>query len=469
MAVEWPDFSQATITDATTFDALKRAYAERCAAASAGVGYAVAHDAEFWGADVTPDLDRLTQFRRALQALAPKFVRLEDERYQWQAWSRFPIAYAGTDLMKGEHSLAILPAPGTPEGDSARLEEYRRFLANCAWWLKRFRYVYVGDQSFYTRQAEARGNKYIQDYPWWDEYRHEESGEEPETYMASPEISATGTRYPPKASGYMIRCYHWDSETWDDSFEGKKTGWKYDTYHYQWREVNATAYSGLVVRNFSGLPGALILVPCYERSTRGEHPSRSVETDFIDTVMPTSFFSDDGDRMAETVVDTDTREEKHGDAWLETYRSVFRGRQWYEQLSESSAAIRHEGAQDWTKTVWSLDGSRHLDETGADTSTNWYNYTLWERSETYVNDFDGFGEWELGQPVEGGIVPAHGLMVAIPEREDIPLPDVWDLTCFRKWRRELHPRDHDDDVHYTAYLRIAPILDFNSSYLYQDT
>ena len=36
MALEWPDFQQATITDAKTFDALKRAVAERCAAAAAG-------------------------------------------------------------------------------------------------------------------------------------------------------------------------------------------------------------------------------------------------------------------------------------------------------------------------------------------------------------------------------------------------------------------------------------------------
>ena len=112
MALEWPDFTQATITDAETFDALKRAYAERCAAASAGAGHAVPDDAEYWGADVTPDLDRLVSLRNAIRSLAPKFVRLEDERYRWKSWVNFPIAYTGADLMKGEHSLAILPAPG---------------------------------------------------------------------------------------------------------------------------------------------------------------------------------------------------------------------------------------------------------------------------------------------------------------------------------------------------------------------
>ena len=70
-------------------------------------------------------------------------------------------------------------------------------------------------------------------------------------------------------------------------------------------------------------------------------------------------------------------------------------------------------------------------------------------------------------PVAGGVVPAHDRLVAIPERTEIPFPDVWNLTGFRRWRLGLHPRDRDDSVHYTAYLRIAPILDFNPSYLYQ--
>ena len=468
MALEWPDFSQATITDARFIEALKFAYAERYAAAAARSGFYVQYPwTGFWEA-ATPDLDAPDRLRLALRSLAPNFVRLEDERYPLSAWSRFPIAYTGNDLMKGEHSLAILPSPGTPEGDSARLDEYRRFLENCAWWLRQFRYVDVASQSFYTRQAVADGYKSIWDYPWWNEYRHEESGEEPETYMTSPEISGTGSYSPPNASRYMIHCYHWDSDRWEDTFGGRNTGWQYDTDHYQWREVEATAYSGLVVRNFSGLPASIILVPCYEHATRGTYPERRIETDFIDSVMPTSFFNDDGDRMAETVTDTETHEERHGDAWLETYRSVFSGRQWHEQLSDSSAAIRHEGTRTTTKTVWSPDGSRHLDETTTKTSTNWYNYTVWERSETRIEDFDGFGEWELGVQVPGGIVPAHGRTVAIPERDDIPLPDAWDLTGYRRWRLGLHPRDHDDDVHYTAYLRISPILDFNSSYQYQD-
>ena len=83
MAVGWPDFSQATITDAATFDALKRAYAERCAAACAGTGHAVYHDAEYWGADATPDLDRLIQCSYTLLGLISFLTYGEDECRAW--------------------------------------------------------------------------------------------------------------------------------------------------------------------------------------------------------------------------------------------------------------------------------------------------------------------------------------------------------------------------------------------------
>ena len=460
MALEWPDFSQATLTDARFLDALRFAFAERFAAAGARDGFYVQYPWTGYWEDATPDLDRPENLRLALRSLAPNFVRLEDESYRWQTWSRFPIAYSGSDLMKGEHSLAILPAPGTPEGDSARLADYRTFLESCAWWLKQFRYVDVGGQSYYTLRSTAKGSINIRDMDYWG---HDEWGDEPETVMASPETR----RVDQPATGYMIRNYHADSDRWEDDFYGRDTGWKYDIGHYQYRSVEATSYSGLVVRNFSGLPGSLILVPCYTRASRGTYPERRIETDFIESVMPTSCFDDDGDRMAETVLDTETREERHGDAWLETYRSVFGGRQWHEQLTETSAAVRHEGTRTTTETVWSADGSRHLDETTTKTSTDWYNYTIWERSTTYIDEFDGFGEWTLGVPVAGGVVPAHDRLVAIPERTEIPFPDVWNLAGFRRWRLGLHPRDRDDSVHYTAYLRIAPILDFNPSYLYQ--
>ena len=191
MAVDWPDFRQAGITEARHFAALKDALAERCAAACAGAGESIDFPVgEQWRGPV-PDLYRLTRLRSAICSLAPRFVRLEDELYRWQAWSRFPIAYTRADPMKGDHSLAILPSPGTPEANADLLGVYRDFLENCAWWLGRFRYVDVSGASFFTRRSTAWGGIDISDEEYWG---HEESGAEPETFMASPEHEPTGPR-----------------------------------------------------------------------------------------------------------------------------------------------------------------------------------------------------------------------------------------------------------------------------------
>ena len=460
MALEWPDFSQATITDASCYEALKNALAERCAAASAGYGYHYEYPAPDDGAAAAPDLERLTELRTAIRNLAPRFVRLEDERYRLCAWSIFPASYSSADVMKGEHSLAILPAPGTPEASAEHLQIYRTFLANCAWWLRQFRYVNVTGASYYTLRSTARGSIDIWDLDGGD---HREWGDEPGAVMASPETR----RVDQPADGYMIRNYHVDGDRWEDDFYGRDTGWKYDVGHYQYRSVESTSYSGLVVRNFSGLDGSLLLVPCYTKANRYSFPTRHVGTVYVDSLIPTSATYSDGDLFAGDVTFTGIDEEKHGSAWLETKRQVSHGTQSWRQAGESSWDLDQLLRTTVTKTDWSLDGTRSHSETSSSETTDWYDYTIWEPTETRIQDFDGFGEWTLGVPIGGSVVPAHDRLVAIPERTEIPFPDDWDLTGYRTWRPGLHPRDRDDTVSATLSLRIVPILDFNPSYLYQ--
>lgn len=464
MAVEWPDFARATITEARYYNALKAALAERCAAACAGAGSCIFFSDDDQRDDATPDLTRLRRLRKVLRDLASKFIRLEDERYPWQAWSRFPIAYTDADIMKGEHSLAILPTPGSPESCAGQLEVYRTFLENCAWWLKRFRYVDVSGNSYYTRKSEANGS-----YNWARRPNGEisEQGELPEAAMSNPsheEIGKTGWA----ATSNLVDVSHREYEHLED-WHSRDDGWHFDYEYYRARNVRATAFSGLVVRNFSGLPGELLLVPCYTCAARGEFPTRYKWTDLIDSVMPDDPWEDDGGRMAESMTDTEIREEKHGNAWLEVLRDTEKCRQWWVQRSEWSWGLDREGSQTLTRTKWSLDGTRHYSETNTDETHSWSNTTIWEITENTIDDFDGFGEWTLGDPVSHSIIQPHDRVIAIPEMDTIPLPDVWDLESFRLWRKALHPRDRSDTVSYRAVLRIAPILDFNSSYRYQDT
>lgn len=467
MAVGWPDFSQATITDAATFDALKRAYAERCAAACAGTGHAVYHDAEYWGADATPDLDRLIQFRKAMMALAPKFVRLEDERYAQKSWSNFPIAYAGADLMKGEHSLAVLPAPATPEGDSARLADYRTFLENCAWWLKRFRYVNVAPQSYYTRKSTARGSRSVRDSDTWG---HEETGEPVGNYLARPEHEELSGRRVVRVSGtWMVSFDHAAQWAAEDVYYYRDKQWRYDTWVYEWEEVDAEAYSGMVVRNGSGLSGKLLLVPAYYHSYNGAFPTRNVERDLIETLIPDPPDDDPIDFIAGVCHYKTEHYDKHGNEWLQTYDQDFRGEQWWGEVTEYSAKVERNGHCVYTTTKWSDDGTRSYTTQEEDDWEGWYNYTIHQSSECRIWDFDGFGEWTLGETVEGGIVEPHGQAEPIPKIETIPKPDVWDLGQFDPDPVRIHPRDQWRTVYRQAYLRVVPILDFNQSYQHQDT
>ena len=460
MALEWPDFQQATITDAKTFDALKRAVAERCAAAAAGSGHC-GHIADGWF-DPTPDLERIRALRDAIRGLAPFFVRLEDERYRLFSWSRFPIAYTGADVMQGEHSLAVLPAPATPEADSARLGDYRTFLENCAWWLKQFRYVNVANHSYYTRKASARGSHNVTDSVNWG---HEEDGSPGEEVLASPEIRELEGADAHMATGWMAECYHvaqWAGE--DIHFTNG--GWQYDYWTYEYERVEEEVYSGLVVRNASGLPGTLILVPGYTWSARSYRPSRNNENHIIDTLIPTSHH-DDGDRMAGKCHYIDQDLEKFGDEWLETYLKDFHGEQTLRIISDTSSTIDRTGHTVFRTTKRSDDATRSLVTETEDGWNSWYNYTIQEWSEVYVHDFDGFGEWELGVQVPGETVPPYGQVEAIPKSDILPKPDVWDLKPYDLNPIRKHPRDQWRTVNYTALLKITPILDFNPSYLYQ--
>ena len=135
MAVAWPDFAACGITAAAPLRAITDALRER-QAASGALGFHSVGAFPLLGEsfDATPDLRLLGAIREYLRALAPCFVRLDDESYSWYSWGNFPIPYSGDDLLRGDHSLARLPARGTPEGCAPALDVYRTFLANCAWW-----------------------------------------------------------------------------------------------------------------------------------------------------------------------------------------------------------------------------------------------------------------------------------------------------------------------------------------------
>ena len=466
MAVDWPYFSQATITEAKYFNALKAALAERCAAACAGTAYQIDFPADDQWDSITPDLDRLKSLRSALQSLAPRFVRLDDERYAWRCWANFPIAYTAADLMKGEHSLAILPVESTPEANCVLLEVYRTFLENCAWWLKQFRYVNVTSQSFYTRESKAKGHHSVTDS---DDWGYEEEGEPAEYYLAHPEHEDLSGRKVIKATNCMADYYHTADWAAEDAYSYREKRWYHDTWTWEWDEIEATVHSGLIVRNYSGLAGNLLLVPTYYRSYNGQFPIRIEERHLVETIIPDPPNYDPTDYIAGVCHYRTKHYEKHGTEWLQIYDQDFRGEQRWGEVTEYSAKLDRNGHCIYTTTKWTDDGTRSHTTEEEDDWEGWYNYTIHQSSECRIWDFDGFGEWTLGETVEGGGVEPHGQAEPIPKIETLPKPDVWDLGQFDPDPVRIHPRDQWRTVYRQAYLRVVPILDFNPSYQYQDT
>ena len=135
----WPDFASATTTDGACLDALFGAIEERAAVAAAA-GTRIDFRRPL-APGAPPTHAALLAVQRAVLALAPAFVRLDDPACSWDKWASFPRRWSSADVATGEHSVARLPLPGAPEGHPGSLARARAFLSNCAWWLDRFRAV----------------------------------------------------------------------------------------------------------------------------------------------------------------------------------------------------------------------------------------------------------------------------------------------------------------------------------------
>ena len=151
---EWPDWGACFLNDEAPLAALAAAIEERAAAAGVGVS-------GLWSGTPAPTvLSRLAAAAAALETHAPVFVDLDNPANAWTWSSHAPLSFRaqprGTEelpvssIYEGEHSLAAFsPGIGAPEAHEPTLAAYRKFLADCAWWLESFRYVDVGREAVY--------------------------------------------------------------------------------------------------------------------------------------------------------------------------------------------------------------------------------------------------------------------------------------------------------------------------------
>ncbi len=156
----WPDWPEAALASFEPLDALVRAIDERRAAASS-VNASKLQLLGSWedlAPGAVPNRAALERIRDAICELAGVFVLPDLDVYDETGFTQFP-GYSAfwtprTRLpLIGDHPIGAIPDPGACESDPAALDAYRDWLANCAWWIERFRYLVATTLSRYTTRT----------------------------------------------------------------------------------------------------------------------------------------------------------------------------------------------------------------------------------------------------------------------------------------------------------------------------
>lgn len=480
MISRWPDFSNATLADAAPILALEAAVQERRAAALGGddgllVDHTPISPSAVPAMPAWPSVARLERIRSDLLDLAPKFVNADGEEtlYDYDAWAIFPKRFTPRDLFDGDHSLALLPPPGAPDGDPRTDGVYRTFLANCAWWLDRFRYVDAAPHSRYTRRSSVRADRLI-------DGDGSISGDDPTAaYAADPShADLSGDVSPTTAYAKWLYVLHAADKGKSDLWRkvGDDWQWVYD-YGGEWESetLRAELLSGLIVRNRASLAARALLYLCYDPDPNFPRPS-----DEREDVSVTGTY-DDGDLAFRSASETESRTELYESDWQETVSVAWTG-------SGASSAVA--GTVRRKETRWSERGDRSYvatDETEAETRR-----VLMTRDECTTSIvsadtppgnlaplFEGYDDYgvpeggedpvrivlQIGHPADRGTIPARGSAVVLPEMKRFPsIGSAWDLSQFDR-RTGFHPCD----VSFfrairSINLRLRPILDFFDSY-----
>ena len=431
----WPDFASATTTDGACLDALFGAIEERAAVAAAA-GTRIDFRRPL-APGAPPTHAALLAVQRAVLALAPACVRLDDPACSWDKWASFPRRWSSADVATGEHSVARLPLPGAPEGHPGSLARARAFLSNCAWWLDRFRAVDATPRAVYTRLLEASDS------------RHDGDGPDPLNRFGDPTV--TDGEWP--AGGETLCVHLRESRILRDLFDGT---WHDDWDSHRDDSAEGRCYCGLSVANACGLPARCLLVPCAE-----DRPERSLSDEIVESRIA-AHSPDDGDRIPGRW----TRRTQT-DAWHGAWRTTSEGTQTGVQ-SQSDGAISSACAYASLTRAWSADGSEFL-VLGSESGDvpGWRAVECWEDHGTSITDFDGCGYWTCGAPVDAGVVAPYGRTEAFERLDGIPIPDGADLAALRRMRAA-HPLDwNTETIDFEARVRLVPILDYHESFTHR--
>ncbi len=495
----WPDPKTALPTQwkpiRKLFEALDERYAAR-AAAGGGTSSRVRRP-EAFGPRMRPLYAALTHLRDAICTAAPSFIDMDKsgrEAYGNDCWASFPVCYASTDPLKGDHSLAAMPAPWVYEHDKEQLRLYRSFLANCIWWLKKFRYVRAGG-AYYAQYARASGGHYTRDIvdPFGGAGEHEESGDPIGTILANATVTRDVEIPCTRRNARTCRFTHRVSKRNDDWVvlytdvtpeEARKMSdeeLRGVVYSYRCIEdydvstgetIDVVQYSDMRVPNGTGIPAVLFLMPVpfdapNRTIRREEYTAVEREESAVGSRWSTQGYF--AQSIAASIISQSSSYTARSEEWIGGgFQETHREEDTHTAESADPDPVYHNTHQE-TITRWSVDGSEHDTETGELEENEQSNGLLSNTSNDFVRydeDFDGFARFSVGVPMRVGIVQPRHSVRALPA-VDVPWqPYVWDLTAFLP-EKAIACEFDTREMTLEAQLDLIPYFDFNEGYGYK--
>ena len=500
-AEAWPDFENARLEDWDPIAAILTAIDERRAVAAAvNETEADSFYAMSWaGIDRgwPPTREALESIRDAFCSLAAIFVFPDDGSYQADGFASFPartidrrrtggwFAPDASRPLLGEHSIADPPDPGSSELSPEALRKYREWLANCAWWLERIRYLDATSLCRYSRKATL-ATSMLCNYTWMYDDGVIDDGEMPSGSISyNLDIEEREDGYPSSSvcsfsiDGWFFANDYFGSDPDCTAYRGSIS--KYAaTYGGVW-------YSGFSSINPAGLPARLLVIPTHPRSGRFVQyaDERFVQDSILsEPILITRPNGDKVGRLSEfssnivwqvfthgswrTWIDRTERSRYFGeDGEVAQYRTAYREVEygWPPDNPDDPVVVRVENSNEITTTPYKDNtvpqAGRRITGYGGNAA---------------ASVFDGFGEgFEIGIPFvvpEGNLPPmSERILHADPfsPRDDFPLPDAWSEFLQRgeeMLANDPLPRGYHESVSFACYRRLCPLLDYGPFFLY---
>lgn len=465
---EWYPWNEATLSDPAPLEILLDAARERASVVAHELNVNLPYDRFFERPILFPHsipaLSVAEALREAIRALAPHFVRMDDASYAVHSWRNFPAMLSPTDEFDGSAGLSILPEPHVPELNEAGLAIYRTFLASCAAWLQRMRYVRadslsvcssalvdpdVGETSDTNELPTARLVAGLANVSF--------------TTLATPRATIPRFSVSVSFSGSQYGGAENNSTTWNNKIS-------------QGRSVAGTmsGLADLSVANAAGINATCLLVPCGDDG----RPYGRLILSSSRVVDPTIIYSSQSSPRHIYGAFGSGRQSESEEWRISESESLrvwtFYGFTSDENLTISSGTATWDRVTTEIEVAWSEDLQSHLvtrDDSNVTRCSQSvgslgtpFQATMSAAASMEIADAMGLGT--IGIPLQGVAIPAHETVTVMPQIESLA-PDLSLLHAHFEVP-DFSPCAYSSGFAGATYsVRLFPVLDYGPHFKYR--